>query len=303
MAGEDRLQQRLVDAERIMNRLACAPAPAPTPAPTPAAHTHDRAEKITDPNKFNASQEMLKSCKDQLMLKTSGNAARFPNTQHKLRYAYQFLTGKAQRMMRIHLRKSTDDRGEEAFEILFNCYAAFLAALDRHFGDPDEKHTTALSLEKLRQANREFGAYYANFQELMDIHETTDDTSRRHALKRGLNPEMLSTLAIYPTPKDESFDEYVERLNELDCRLRALATHTRNQHRPQAPRTLTPAATAAAGATAAATPATAGTATGTAAGPMDLSAAIGKLTPAERQRRRTQGLCMYCGGVGHFAAE
>ena len=36
---------------------------------------------------------------------------------------------------------------------------------------------------------------------------------------------------------------------------------------------------------------------------MDLSAAGGKLTPAERQRRRTQGLCMYCGGVGHFAAE
>ena len=176
------------------------------------------------------------------MLKTSGNAARFPNTQHKLRYAYQFLTGKAQRTMRIHLRKATDDCGEETFEILFDSFAAFLTALDRHFGDPDEKHTAALALDKLRQANREFGAYYADFQELMDILETTDDTSRRHALKRGLNHEMLSALAIYPAPKDESFDEYVERLNELDCRLRALATHTRNQHRPQAPRTLTPAA-------------------------------------------------------------
>ena len=107
---------------------------------------------------------------------------------------------------------------------------------------------------------------------------------------------MLSALAIYPTPKEESFDEYVKRLNELDCHLRALATYTRNQHRPQAPRTLTPAA-------AAATPATAGTATGTAAGPMDMSAARGKLTPAECQRRWTQGLCMYCGGVGHCAAE
>ena len=135
----------------------------------------------------------------------------------------------------------------------------------------------------------------------MDILETTDDTSRRHALKRGLNHEMLSALAIYPNPKDESFDEYIERLNELDCRLRALATRTRNQHCPQAPRTLTP--TAAAAATTDATPATAGTANGTAAGPMDLSAARGKLTPAERQRRRTQGLCMYCEGVGHFATE
>ena len=174
MAGEGRLQQRLVDAEQIMNRLASAPAPAPAAA---AAHTHDRAEKIADPKKFDGSREKLKSFKDQLMLKTSGNAARFPNTQHKLRYAYQFLTGKAQRTMRIHLCKSTDDRSEEAFEILFDSFAAFLAVLDRHFGDPDEKHTAALALDKLPQANRKFGAYYADFQELMDIHETTDDTS------------------------------------------------------------------------------------------------------------------------------
>ena len=158
MAGKGRLEQRLVDAERIMNRLASAPAPAPTPAPAPAAapaHTHNRAEKIADPDKFDGSWEKLKSFKDQLMLKTSGKAARFLNTQHTLRYAYQFLTGKEQRTIRIHLRKSTDDRSEETFEILFDSFAAFLAARDRHFGDPDEKHTAALTLNKLRKANRE----------------------------------------------------------------------------------------------------------------------------------------------------
>ena len=291
MTGEGRLHQGLADAEVIMNRLACSAEPATAPQST------SRAEKIADPDRIDGARDKLKVFKDQLMLKTSGNAARFLNSQHKLRYAYQFLTGKAQRTMRIHRQQSMDDRGEETFEILFDSFAAFLAALDHHFGDPDEKHTAAVALDKLCQANREFGVYYADFQELMDILETTDDTSWCHALKHGLNHEMLNTLAIYPTPKDESFDEYVERLNELDCRLRALATHTHNQYRLQAPRTLTPTATAAA------TPATAGTATGTAAGPMDLSAARGKLTPAERQCRRTQGLCMYCGGVGHFASE
>ena len=300
MSGEGHLQQRLVDAELIMNRLASAPAPAPAPAPTPApaaaaAHTHDRAEKIADPDKFDRSQEKLKSFKDQLMLKTCGNAAHFPNTQHMLRYAYQFLTGKAQRTMWIHLCKSTNDSGEETYEILFDSFAAFLATLNRHLSNPDEKHTAALALDKLRQANRKFGLYYADFQELMDILETMDDTSRRQALKHRLNYEMLSALAICPAPKDESFDEYIQRLNKLDCRLRALATQTRNQHRLQAPRTLTRAA--------AATPATASIATGTAASPIHLSAATGKLTPAERQHCRTQSLCMYCGGVSHFAAE
>ena len=130
--------------------------------------------------------------------------------------------------MRIHLRKATDDYGEETFVILFDSFTAFLTAFNRHFGDSDEKHTAALTLDKRRQANGEFGVYYADFQEFMDILETTDDTSRRHALKCGLNQEMLSTLTIYPTPKNESFDTYVERLNELSCYLHALATHTRN---------------------------------------------------------------------------
>lgn len=45
---------------------------------------------------------------------------------------------------------------------------------------------------------------------------TMDDSARRHALKRGLHPETLSTLAICAVPKDKSFDHYVERLSESD---------------------------------------------------------------------------------------
>src|SRR6266699_1001545 len=207
-----------------MNRLARSSEPSKSPP-------RKRAEKIADPDRFDGTREKLKVFKDQLILKTSGNPMRFPNIQHKLRYAYQFLTGKAQRTMRIHIRRTPDANGEETYEIVFDTFAAFLTALDRHFGDPDEKHTAALTLDKLRQSNREFGAYYADFQELMDILQP-DDTSRRHALKRGLNHEMLSALAIFPTPKEDSFDEYVERLNELDCHLRALATHSRtHRHR------------------------------------------------------------------------
>ena len=223
------------------------------------------------------------------MLKTSGNAARFPNTQHKLRYTYQFLTGKGQRTMRIHLHWTANPaNGEETFKISFNMFTAFLTAHDRHFGDPDEKHTASLALDKLRQSKREFGAYYADFQVLMDILKTTDDTSQRDALKRGLNHEMLKALTIFPALKDESFYVYVERLNALDCCLRALNTHSlrRPQHQPNH---MYPPTTA--------------TATGTATEPMDLSAARGKLSTTERSRRRAQGLCMYCGDVGHFAAE
>ena len=278
MNGESRLQQKLADAEIIMKRLASSPA---------ESSPRDRAEKIADPDKFDGTREKLKAFKDQLLLKTSGNPARFPNVQHKLRYAFQFLTGKAQRTMRIHLKRSTDTDGEETYEILFTTFAEFLTALDRHFGDPDEKHTAAMALDKLRQNNREFGAYYADFQELMDTLDHTDDTSRRHALTRGLSHEMQKALAISPAPTTEGFDQYVKRLNELDCRLRALQSRTHQQ--PRGPvHTPTPGPT---------------TATGTDAGPMDLSATKGRISKAEKARRRAQGLCMYCGGTGHFAAQ
>ena len=222
MTGEGGLQQRLADAKAIMNRLARSAEPGVVLQSTSLAET------IADPDRFDGTREKLEVFKDQLMLKSSGNAAHFPNTEHKLRYAYQFLSGKAQRTMWIHLRRTADPaNGEETYVIAFNTFAAFLTALDRHFGDPDEKHTASLALHKLRQSNREFGAYYADFQQLLDILETTDDNSRRHALKRGLNHEMLSALDIFPAPKDESFDAYVERLNELDCCLCALNTHSR----------------------------------------------------------------------------
>ena len=45
------------------------------------------------------------------------------------------------------------------------------------------------------------------------------------------------------------------------------------------------------------------TATGTDVGPMDLPAAKGKISKAEKARRRAQGPCMYCCGTGHFAAQ
>ena len=111
MAAEGRLQQKLADLEAVVNRLVQMPGPATTAGST------ERAEKIADPKKFNGTQEMLKAFKDQLILKTSGNPARFPNTQQKLRYAYQFLTSKAQRTMRVHLRRSTGAAGEETYKV------------------------------------------------------------------------------------------------------------------------------------------------------------------------------------------
>lgn len=171
MAAEGCLQQKLADAEVMTNRLAENPTDFPS-------STSECAEKIADPKEFDGTREKLKAFKDQLILTTSGNPARFPSTQRKLRYAYQFLTGKAQRTMRAHLRRTPGTDGEETHEVLFASFAALLAALDCYFGDHGERNSATLKLDRLRRGNREFGTYYADFQELMDIFDNTDDTTR-----------------------------------------------------------------------------------------------------------------------------
>ena len=286
-AEEARLMIKLEDAEKTINRLASA-------IPNATPRDRDRTAKIVDPDKFDGSRDKLKAFKDQLMLAVSSNHSRFPNLQHRLRYAYQFLTGKAQRTMRIHLRKVTTLDGEETYEVSFDTFAAFLAALERHFGDPDEKHTASVALDRLRQGNREFNQYYADFQELMDILDHMDDASRRHALTRGLSNEMQDALAIYPAPENESLNQYIIRLNALDCRLRARQNRKNHNHSHNQNGRHPTSSSSSAGTS---------TATGTAAGPMDLSATRGPISAAERARRRAKGLCMYCGGTGHFAAE
>ena len=66
-----------------MNRLARSAEP-------PAPESTTRAEKIANPDRFDGAREKLKVFKDQLMLKPTGNAGRFPHTQHELRYTSQF---------------------------------------------------------------------------------------------------------------------------------------------------------------------------------------------------------------------
>ena len=69
-------------------------------------------------------RRLLKAFKNQLLSKTSGNPVRFPNVQHKLRYPFQPLAGKARRTMKtaelpsgnpFTLTQSTPARGLEQF--------------------------------------------------------------------------------------------------------------------------------------------------------------------------------------------
>ena len=102
--------------------------------------------------------------------------------------------------------------------------AAFLTEPARVFGDSDEEATATRKMKRLRQGNRAFERYCADFTHLATILEDTDKT-QRHALERGLSADMLDELRHQNAPPDETSNAFVDRPKHLDdsiCRTKAL---------------------------------------------------------------------------------
>ena len=186
-------------------------------------------------------------------------------------------------------------------EVGFASLNEFTEVLRIAFGDPDEVKTAVRKLDALRQNNKEFSQYYAEFQRLITILQY-DDQAKCHALERGLNREIKDALVHQDSPPDETFTQFVARLNRLDNRIRARRSQqnaTRMTNTQQdSPRISPP--------TAVHVPTTVVQGTtdvGTHPGPINLSANRGCISSAECARRIAPGLCNYCGGTGHFAAQ
>jgi hypothetical protein len=276
-ARANRLTIDLQTMTTLANRLATLENPQP---PGPAGR---KPKEVGDPDKYDGSRAELKKFKNQLAL-VLADGDRFTNEQHRLRYAFSLLKGEAYTVLEPFVT---------AEGVNFADTAAFLEELTRVFGDTDEKATAARELEKLKQGNRDFSRYHADFIRLVTI-LGYDDTAKRHALERGLSQEILDGLTFMDAPDNESFNAFTDRLKRLDERIRR---RRGLQAKPQTPASSRPAAPRA---PAAPTPSTA---TGTHAGPMDLSAARRKIDPVTRADRVAKGLCLYCGETGHFARE
>jgi hypothetical protein len=82
-------------------------------------------------------------------------------------------------------------------------FEAFMTSLEEAYGDPDRMNTTERVLAKLRQGNRDFVMYYAEFQHLI-VDLNWNDAVKRAALHRGLCEELKDILSTQDLPKDWS---------------------------------------------------------------------------------------------------
>ncbi|KAH0607921.1 uncharacterized protein H6S33_001973 [Morchella sextelata] len=110
-------------------------APPAPPIPLTTDTTY-RSEKLPDP-------ELL------------GNADRYPTLQSKLSYAFSRLEG-------VSANQFLQYVGEG--EITLPSMVRFYEVLDTAFGDPDRMRTARRNLRNIRQRNRTFADYFAEFQ-------------------------------------------------------------------------------------------------------------------------------------------
>jgi hypothetical protein len=84
------------------------------------------------------------------------NPGSFPDEQSKMRYAFNHLRGVALGQILPHVREDGTIRLENS--------PAFIQLLEAAFGDPDRVATAERKMREIKQKNREFSHYYAEFQ-------------------------------------------------------------------------------------------------------------------------------------------
>jgi hypothetical protein len=204
----DDVQKALEDQKQIALALARLGVPSPTGAEGSSVARPKLAE-LTDPPKFGGNRKDLRTFIAQLRLKLHGNTQSFPTMQHRLSYAVGRLEGVTFEQILPYIEDSA---------VNLDDIDALIKILEDAFGDPDRVATATRELRNLRQANREFSLYFADFQRLSAETEW-NESAKKDALQNGLCEELKDALTLLV--EEEEYSAFVKQLQRLDNKLRA----------------------------------------------------------------------------------
>ena len=270
----------------------------------PSKGTSDhRSDKIPDPAIFDGTKAKLREFATKLRLKMIGNADRFPTSHEKLVYAANRLERTAMDQMMPYI---TVDEGKQT-RIDLESYEDLIRILEGAFGDPNKKVTAQKTLMTLRQRDRPFHEYWAEFQRYAP--ETGYNTEAKISfLTAGLSVELQSQMIHHDIL--ETLNEYVSLLQTLDHKDRAMRKNICRPGSFLAPSQSGGTRAFGSAPSRSSTPNTSGIANTPkpeqlVGDPMDLSMQRGNpfASKPEINRRRAEGLCLGCGGTGHFLAH
>ena len=99
------------------------------------------------------------------------------------------------------------------YYIALDKLAGLISILDTAFGDPDKVATAERKLRNLRQANRDFSTYYAEFVHYA-ANTTWNEAAKRSQLEEGLCHELKNDLIARNDPM--LFVAFISLLQKLD---------------------------------------------------------------------------------------
>jgi hypothetical protein len=270
--------------------------------------------KIPDPPMFSGERKELLPFLTKCQIKFDGQPSRFPNERSKILYAGSRLEGPAFSWFQPLISQyPAGSEGQAPPELA--SFKEFTGALTTIYGDPNLEATAVREIRRLHQTSS--AAEYAAKFESKKQYMHWNDEALRDQFYLNLKEELKDEIA--PVGKPKTYLELKNLAIRLDARL-----FERRLERPGASTTRTPQAKPTARPFAWSAPSTAHAAPtpspaiapktsvppsgsikvppqstdGTT--PMELDAGgLWHLTEAERSRRRTLGLCGYCGEKGH----
>ena len=246
------------------------------------------SERLPDPAEFTGDRQDFERFKSQIHNKMVANLDRYTTPQQRMVYVCSRLTGAAYSQILPYLKEGVATLGD---------YKDILNILETAFGDPNRVANAQVKLFQLRQKNQEFSTFLAEFQRLC-LEAKYSEGALVVLLEQNISQELRSLFISSPPPSYE-FKDFVKHLQDLDNRLRQFQTAPRQlprmvnnaPFRPRSPGPVTPLVPFR---PASINPQTSVLTTD----PMDLSRTgnRAKVSESERERRRQQGLCFYCGG-------
>ena len=286
----DKLSKRRKEVTRLTKSLDLAHAAAPPAGDSSASKGASKHQDMETPKKFSGDKSKYRIFKSQLQNKLVGDKHKFTDEQHKMLFVTSLLDENAYKMVLPFIDKGVVDLA---------CVDELWDVLDGAYEDPDKAGTAERELENLKQGNREFSVYFADFQRLM-AELRWDTPAKRAALYRGMSDDLKDYLMNYEVPSE--WPAFTQLLQRLDSRMRQRMAEKKSVPKPSshAPARNPPARSPV-------VPVSERTTSNLnyhGPAPMDLSAA-GR--DAEKQRvyleRRAAGLCTACGNAGHFRQD
>jgi hypothetical protein len=262
----------------------------PTPATSVPSSDHLRlSERLPDPAIFYGERSDLERFESQIHSKMVANVDRFPVPQQRMNYVLSRLGGIAYTQLLPYVKLG---------EVQLPDYQSILDILSRAFADPDRAATDRRKLQRLRQANKEFAVFFAEFQRLA-LSSQYPEGDLAELLEDNISAELAEMLLNNPPPSRE-YHAFANHLQDLENRRTRYRERHSSRYTPKRTipmsRVFSPSPTPTVELSSVPTPFS--------ADPMDLSRAGSprRVSPEERERRAHEGLCFRCGG-NHFRAN